>query len=304
MLAGIEEALCAAEGKEVKAQMSAADALLTGLIDYAGLYPPAGLAMDAAVRNYLRYAQGPHAGSLGRFVVSVSRLPELLAAAGGALREIPLSILAATEADCDGLERLMREGFRVEAVEIKAETPEAIRRLRERAPADGTIYCEVPVGRASIAALDALAELGMRAKLRMGGVVAEAIPGAQDVAEMLAGLAERRVAFKATAGLHHAVRGRYALTYEPGSATGVMHGFLNLTSAAAMMYFGGEGRDAQRVLEDGYADAWRMTEDTLAWRGVQWSAEQVRSVREEFFAGFGSCSFEEPLNELEARGWM
>ncbi len=56
--------------------MNAVQALLTRLIDYAGLFPPASLPMKDAVRNYLDYDAGGQAWMLGRFIVSVDRLPE------------------------------------------------------------------------------------------------------------------------------------------------------------------------------------------------------------------------------------
>lgn len=304
MLAGAEEALCAAQRPEVKTQMRVIDCVVAGLIDYAGLYPPAGLGMDAAVRNYLRYARGEDAAALGRFVVSVNRVDELCEAAGEQVQAMRLSVLASTDADCAELARMVSAGLPVDAVEFKASTPEDMKQLCTGVPAGVTAYCEVPVRGESAAALDAMAAAGMRAKLRMGGLVAEAIPGTQDVAEMLQALAMRRLAFKATAGLHHAVRGRYALTYEADSTKGRMHGFMNLMCAAALVYFGGDAVEARRVLEEVDASAWRVAPDAIAWRGARWSAEQMRAVREEFFAGFGSCSFEEPVGELEALGWL
>jgi len=73
--------------------MTAVETLLTGLIDYAGLYPPAGLDMRTAVRNYLSYQDGPHAFALGRFIVDIARADELHEAAGDALGAMPLSAI-------------------------------------------------------------------------------------------------------------------------------------------------------------------------------------------------------------------
>ena len=79
--------------------MSAVTALLSGLIDYAGLYPPAGLDMRSAVRNYLSYRRGRNAMALGRFIVEVNRLEELRAVAGDSLRDMPLSVIASPKTD-------------------------------------------------------------------------------------------------------------------------------------------------------------------------------------------------------------
>ena len=53
-------------------------ALLHGIIDYAGLFPPANLPLDQAVRNYARYCTEPDSWMLGRFVCPVTELAELI----------------------------------------------------------------------------------------------------------------------------------------------------------------------------------------------------------------------------------
>ena len=78
----------------------------------------------------------------------------------------------------------------------------------------------------------------------MGGIVAEAIPSITDVTQTLRTLATIRLPFKATAGLHHPLRSTQPLTYRPQSPTGLMHGFVNLSAAAALLYFGGSVEEA------------------------------------------------------------
>src|SRR5947209_8360818 len=53
-------------------------ALLAGIIDYAGLFPPARLSLDLALTTYTHYRRGPDAWMLGRFVCPAARLPELV----------------------------------------------------------------------------------------------------------------------------------------------------------------------------------------------------------------------------------
>jgi hypothetical protein len=121
---------------------------------------------------------------------------------------------------------------------------------------------------------------------------------------MLTALAGRDLKFKATAGLHHPIRGCHPFTYEPDGETGIMHGFLNLFLAATDIYFGGTEDRAQQILDEQDPEAFRMTADTIGWRSFQWSAEQLRTVRGEFAISFGSCSFMEPLQDLERLGWL
>ncbi|HVG24227.1 MAG TPA: hypothetical protein VND45_08760 [Thermoanaerobaculia bacterium] len=172
--------------------------LLENLIDYAGLFPPAALSMQDAVRNYARYRDGEYAWALGKFVVPQARASEVPA-------EFPLSILGVDE--------------------VKATTEEEIAQF----PRD--VYVEI----ADIALLDAIQRHGQRAKIRTGGITPDAFPAIGNVAEFLRACKAKGVAFKATAGLHHPLRCVKPLTYEPNAPTGAMHGFLNVFLAAALL---------------------------------------------------------------------
>src|SRR5207249_3714131 len=52
-------------------------ALLGGIIDYAGLFPPAKLPLDQAIRRYAKYRRLDDRWMLGRFVIPAARLGEL-----------------------------------------------------------------------------------------------------------------------------------------------------------------------------------------------------------------------------------
>ncbi len=287
--------------------MTAIEFLLDGLIDYAGLYPPASLDMHTAVRKYLEYGRSTHAQALGRFIVDLDQFPYLWDAAGDYVRGMKLSVIASCDTDWDELQgelgRLVDKGFAIEAVEIKGARAGDIGRIAMRIPSGVTTYFEVPID-AAPEVLDAVATAGARVKIRAGGPTAEAFPSTQALAQMLSDLAARRLIFKATAGLHHPLRGRHALTYAGNSPTAVMHGFVNLLSAAALLYFGGDARDAQLVLEEEWPGAWQVTDEAIVWEQNGWSADELREVRRQFFAAFGSCSFEEPVHDLEALRWL
>ena len=71
-------------------------ALLDGVIDYAGLFPPARLPLGEAVRNYLRYRRDPDSWMLARFVCPSARLDDLgvlLQEIGPAEAPVPLAVL-------------------------------------------------------------------------------------------------------------------------------------------------------------------------------------------------------------------
>jgi hypothetical protein len=230
-------------------------ALLEGLIDYAGLFPPAALSMQDAVRNYARYRDGEYAWALGKFIVPQERAKEVP-------REFPLSIL--------GLD------------EVKATSAEEIAALPK-----GT-YVEI----ADLALLDAIAEHGLRSKIRTGGITAGAFPAISSIAEFLRACKAKGVAFKATAGLHHPLRCVKPLTYEPNAATGTMHGFLNVFLAAALL------DDAEDVLAESDARAFAFDDEGVTWRDRRVTPEEIVAMRRTFATSFGSCSFEEPISDL------
>ncbi len=283
--------------------MNAIEAALAGLIDYAGLFPPASLDMRTAVRNYLDYRSQEHAWMLGAFIVDLARIGELREAAGEALQGLRLSVLAAPDADFNAIAKHRRAGLCIEAVEIKCCEPLRIARTCELLPEEVQCYVEIPIAEGSTSTVDAIAAVGVRAKLRMGGVVAEAFPSARQVAERMHLLADRCVAFKATAGLHHPVRSQHRLTYAQDSPSGVMHGFLNVLCAAAALRFGAGVEDAERILEEQDTAEFVIADDEIGVHDFRWATEQVREVRQ-FFTGFGSCSFAQPVEELEALGWL
>jgi hypothetical protein len=235
--------------------------LLEHLIDYAGLFPPAALSMQDAVRNYARYRDGDHAWALGKFIVPQARASEVPA-------EFPLSILGVDE--------------------VKATTEEEI------AAFPPNVYVEI----ADVQLLGAIKQHGQRAKIRTGGITADAFPAVDNVAGFLRACKAAGVAFKATAGLHHPLRCVKPLTYEPNAPTGTMHGFLNVFLAAAML------DHAEEILAERDAHAFTFDDDQATWRGHSVTTEELATMRREFAISFGSCSFEEPINDLKELGWL
>lgn len=282
-------------------ETNALGTLVRGLVDYAGLFPPAQLDMGAAVAEYARERQGDDAWMLARFIVPVGRLTEFADAARDRLPRTgdpwPLSVLAG-EADRPRIDAFDVRGAVIEAVELKAATVEDVRR-QAGVFAGLEIYFEIPHRDDPSALLAALAEHGARAKIRTGGVTADAIPSAAEVARFLFAAARAGVAFKATAGLHHLLRGEYPLTYEPDSAAAVMHGYLNVFLAAAFARRGDlDEPEIVTLLEERDAAAFAVDGSGVRWRGHEIAAEDLAAARREFATSYGSCSFREPVDEL------
>jgi len=278
-------------------------ALLAEIVDYAGLFPPAGLDMTPAVRAYDREQTGEHGWMLGAFVVPASRLGELAAAvegtsASGPSAPWPVSVLAPSLADSARVR--VPDVLHVRSLEIG---PMDLDGIRAR---NGGVqhFHEVPLDERLDARLDAILRAGAAAKVRTGGVEAGAFPSAERLARFIDGCAERRVPFKATAGLHHPIRGRYALTYEPDSARCEMFGFLEVALVAALLWDRRIDTREAAALLGGRSSSVELSSNALAWAGHHVSSDEIAAVRRSFFRSFGSCSFDEPVAELTRLGFL
>ena len=279
--------------------------LLAGAIDYAGLFPPAALSMPETLVRYGTYLLSPQSWALGRLVLPASRLADLrkIIDPQPADRRWELSLLVGP--DIEGDVARSRElsaaspGLHVAALETSAPDADAIARLAERLEAiDVPVYVEIGLGEGVAPALDAIRRAGLRAKARTGGVTASAIPPADAVWGFLEACFRAEVGFKVTAGLHHAVRGSHALTYEPDSARATLHGFLNVFVAAALL---AAGVGTAEVLQEDDGTAFRFDDGGLAWRDRRAGLDAIARARTRL-QSFGSCSFDEPMRELQSLG--
>jgi hypothetical protein len=294
--------------------MKAVDALLAGLVDYAGLFPPAGQTMQAAVQSYASYLSTGDRQSLGRFIVPLARLAEFEGAAREHLPTGPeaepwrLSVLIGDDL-AEASERIpafnnahgpdSREGHAtVDTIELKANTPDEVDRKNAQLPSGIMTYFEIPLKSNPAPLIDAIAAAKARAKMRTGGVTADVFPTSTQVLDFMIACARKRVPFKATAGLHHPIRGAYNLTYERGSARATMYGFLNVFFAAAALFRGENISLAGEVLDETDPAAFRISHQSIEWRGMRVTADELTNVRNEFAISFGSCSFREPVDEL------
>lgn len=302
MLAAAQETLQVQGQGKVIQQANTLETLLADLIDYAGLFPPAGLDVRAALTNYRIYAQSRHAAALGRFVIDMPRIPDLLRSLRTTKEKLRISLISPPDFDPVLLSGLADQGLHIDSLEIKTDQPAQIDRLARSLPSPVTAYFEVPfTGSSDI--FSAISDTGARAKLRMGGLVSEAFPSPAAVACMLETLIARRIPFKATAGLHHPLRSSHPFTYLPGSPSGLMHGFINLICATSILHSCGSAADATLALDEQDPDAFMLTADTIQWRAHVFTVDQLRTAREQCLISIGSCSFTEPLHDMEALGW-
>jgi hypothetical protein len=238
-------------------RVDARRAALSRLIDHAPTFPPASLPVPEALAEDRRARADEHAWLLARLVWPASRLDEL---EGEDERE--LSVLL------DGGESVVpTQSRRVASLETRWEA--GLDGL------SGEAYVELPLGDELEAYVATLAERGLRAKVRCGGVE---VPSAEALGRFLASCREAGVPFKATAGLHH-----------PLAAEGA-HGFLNVLAAC--------------VFEDAAAltGEVELDEEALRWQRHEAGPEELARTRLEQLVAVGSCSFFEPVEDLKALG--
>lgn len=272
------------------------DALLRHVLDYAGIFPPAQLSVADASAQYLRARRSEHGWMLGACVVSSNRLPEIDPAV---MRDVPLSIVMA-KTSAAAVDALLRGvgALHIDALEFPPSSVDDICAAAAAAPPAMRLFFEVPADAHVERRLDGIADAHAFAKIRTGGVAAAAFPQDTFVYRFLKACANRQLACKATAGLHHAVTGAYPLTYEPQSATATMYGFLNVCLAAVLVHLDAPEADAVALLRDSSATAIEHGDDDVAWRGYRVTPADAAATRERLFLSFGSCSVQEPIDDL------
>ncbi len=310
------------QGSDVHGEnrVSAARALLGELIDDAGLFPPARLSMRDALAAHER-AEASHAyWMLGRFIVPVSRLEELRAHLDDAPEPLATSVILDGDDPSADLATVAREVERddrvaVEALEIRAAilgsasdatafTAFGQACTRAGLPPAIVRYVEIPKEddpASAVAALRSSRDAGhvLCAKVRCGGLTADAMPPASWLADFIIAARTSEVPFKATAGLHHPV-------WHVDVAAGCpMYGFLNVIGGAVLAYAGALDRSAlEAMLVDDEPGRFRLDVETFAWNGIAVDAAAIGSARGAFVHSYGSCSFDEPVDELCALGML
>lgn len=309
----------------------ARETFLTGLIDDAGLFPPASLSMEDAVAAHRASRDGENGWMLSRFICPASRLPELAKQIAEMDAATPwgISVILDTASGERWLDGALADlstarGFtaevndlaRVEVLEVLLPATVEAPLLRKFAdavvsaglPAPVTPFLEIPNAASLPGTLEVLAEvhddlsersLGRPpgAKLRSGGAVEELFPTPARVATFIHWCTQLGVPFKATAGLHHPFR-------HMDPATGfVQHGFVNLLGAAVLSSAHDLDPDAiEEIVSDQDPDSFSLTPERFSWRSNSASESDIAAARANLFTSYGSCSFAEPVEDLTALG--
>jgi hypothetical protein len=165
-------------------------------------------------------------------------------------------------------------------------------------------YLDAPdaVGPAAQAVAEANGRAGRPAfalKLRCGGETPDLVPGVEALAAAITEARRTGAPFKATAGLHH------PLPNWDEAVGARMHGFVTVFGGAALARVHGLGADdLAEVLDTDDAGAWALDDGGLAWRSLRTTPAEIADARDQHALSFGSCSFDEPREDLRALGWL
>ncbi len=293
-------------------------ALLAGTIDYAGLFPPASLALESALKNYAKYVRSTESWMLGAFVLPAKTFPETVAGLSHFDSNYQLRISALgpkTENAGHFIEALAEaaEGIRVfttnnglsaRVTQIEMELPaSAGASLAETNKALAGL--EIPVfweggandAERTIAFISERRRTGAGRfgfKLRTGGVIASAFPSSIQIARALVAAATQQVPIKFTAGLHHPLRQFHE------SVQTKMHGFLNVLGAGVLAAeHSWNVQQTAAMLEDEDADDFVFDDGGFAWREWKITTERI-ALQRKLVISFGSCSFDEPREDLRS----
>jgi hypothetical protein len=290
------------------------NSLLAGLVDDAGLFPPEQLPMGAALARHRADEMSESRGRSmlsHRFLCPASRLGELRAEPmleswtvepeRPGLRNAPglrLRLGLIVDTGLDGLAAVSAEALddprlELDLVEVPAPSTETVTSALETlVGVDTAVYIEGPREPGWVKTVGAWAGPGglRGAKVRCGGARAELFPSPEELAAFLCACAETAVNFKATAGLHGAVRHR-------DEATGFMHhGYLNLVLGTARAAAKGSVEEVAEVLAS--------TDEAALVAEFRAVSARMALLTRAMFRAYGSCSTSDPREEAAALGLL
>jgi hypothetical protein len=322
-------------------------AFMKGIIDYAGLFPPAKLSLDEAIHNYVRYKKSADNGMLSRFIIPGAKLKKLSPYAGELFTsDLPFDFSAignTTQTVEDfqaGIGQLCQKCIAFcNKYEGRVHTPAAeIKLPKEVASSQSARQLEKLMNRAAEqlsrssqspeiifyenllneswkkeveATIQAISEHNQKIanevsdyrfaayKLRCGGVKAHLFPSIEQIAFVINKARVYGVPLKGTAGLHHPVR-HYA-----DSVKTKMHGFFNVFGGALLSHANDlTESELQDILTEEDPDQFSFADKLFQWKEISVSTREIEHLRATKLLSFGSCSFDEPREDLRQLNLM
>jgi len=302
----------------MKVTLDARTAAFAGLIDYAGLFPPASLSMEDAVTEYRGSRASDVRWVLGRFLCTASRLEELASVATAGFRSgdapwqigmvVDMGPGAAASLGGD-FHREMSPAMVLTVAEAKLVAPAVVDAgslIDSLATIDRdlAIYIEIdssgPIDAQLHDIASALRERGRSggAKLRCGGLAAGDFPSVETVASFIWEAAMLSLPFKATAGLHQPIR------HFDDEVGAWRHGFVNLLVACAACDSGEDIETVTRIVGETDPSAFEFTPMAASWRGLVIPGSAIRRARRSGLVAYGSCDLAEPLGAVASLGFL
>jgi hypothetical protein len=293
--------------------------LLTSIVDYAGLFPPAQLSLVEAVATYDRAQRSSQSWICDRFVIPAPHLDELSQLLSSASERMyaaqpwSLSVILSQHwvTELEAIQHVYNPvsqpfcPLRIRALEVAPLPPSEIQQVCLHLPDGVEVFFEIPFDRDLEPYLNVLQQTQTAAKLRTGGITPNAFPDRMQLSQRILSLARAQIPFKATAGLHHALCGNYRLTDEPDSAFTTMPGFLNLAILAALAHQQSMTQaEAIAILEQRSIASFQFTDTAISWGDYSLSLLDIAQSRQRGFRSFGSCSLQEPIADLHHLGFL
>ena len=309
-------------------------AFMGGIIDYAGLFPPSKLELEEAFGNYVKYKNGSLSEMISGFICPVKLLKQLEIIILKNYRDenkINVTVLGRGGYDRDNFLQVLEEDLNywsdfllntenkviTESFEIKLPDElitahdskklsvfinEISAKIKNRINQDVFIFFEGHIGTKwkknikhfiEAVKIHNESENNCGYKLRTGGTEIDFFPEPEVIAYSIRECLDRNIRMKCTAGLHHPFR-HYDINI------GVkMHGFINVFGAGIIaMRHNISDSGLKEIIDDENPDNFVFTDECFSWKDWKISPEEIDFARKNLMISFGSCSFDEPLEDL------
>lgn len=317
---------------------SALKEYLSGIIDYAGTFPPAKLSLDVALKNYSQYIQGQYSWMLGRIVLSASSLEQVSSIAKeqklfdkspawrisavfkleqnaeNFLKNLTIEmehvrefgqLHSFDEVLVDSLEIPLPEEILKKSEEELIDLFSSVTFLANDLAVKPRIFLEGSFGVNPGYLCTAINKFNLKfnekiaLKVRTGGVVPSAVPTPEQLSQSIASAAKEKIAIKATAGMHDPIR------HMDENVGCKLYGFLNFFTACLMAYkFNLEGAPLTEILKTERVDVFHFEREWFSFQNKKFNLSEIKKIRREWALSFGSCSLLEPVEFLRQYGLL
>lgn len=308
------------------------NSFLKGIIDYAGLFPPANLQLEEAFANYLRYRESENSFMLSRFICPVKLFKQLENLSFESGEKIHLSVLGRGGYNIQDFNENLSEDIKIwkgfvdnngkrfatDSFEIKLPdelitehnsgiVSDFADKLSEKIKSEFDfpvfMFLEGQIGSEWQKNIKCLIDgINIRNKkhhdagfkLRTGGEEANSFPDPGQISFAIRECLDRSVPMKCTAGLHHPFR-----HFDKNIGT-YMHGFVNVFGAGIIaMRHNISDSDLKEILSDENPDNFNFSDEYFSWKDWKASIQEIVLARKDLMLSFGSCSFDEPVEDLK-----